>query len=194
MELVVTSHNPERVRELKSLLHEFLPDVYCIAEVSEDVFDKSSFEKGAEDLAVRAAEAFGKPCLADDSGLILPSFADEKLRVRRERQQQSGVFLPDTKQILHDLGSADDSSRVGFLECALCFATPEKGVVKATTCRMEGFIATQGKGSSTFDFASIFIKNDYNKTIAQLSSSIQSKISHRRRALEKLLPILKKYK
>lgn len=194
MEIVVVSHNPERVRELKSILHELLPDVHCISETTQNFFEETSFEKGAETLAINAVKAFGKPCLADDSGLILPSFMDEKLRVRREKLQQSGVFLPDTKNVLKDFENIDDSSRTAFLECSLCFATPEKGIVKTATCRMEGFIAAQGKGSSTFDFASIFIKNDYNKTIAELSAAVQSKISHRRKAFEKLLPFLKKYK
>jgi XTP/dITP diphosphohydrolase len=194
VELVIVSHNPEKVRELKRLLQEKFPDIHCVSHIESQHVDGATFEMGAQALALKVSKELNKPCLADDSGLILPYFTEEHLRVRREQLQPSGVFLPDTKKVLQDFGSMDESARSAFLECALSFATPEKGVVKTVVCRMEGFIASQARGSSTFDFASVFIKHDYNKTIAELSASVQSAISHRRKAFEKLLPFLKKHK
>ena len=196
MELVLVSYHPEKLREIKRILQETLPDVHIVAavELPPHILDSSiedPLEKSSIHRAVAAADLLSKPCLADDSGLIIPSLGKE--RVWREERNHSGLFLPDTKKILKDLAMAGEMEREAFLECSLSFASPENGLVKSVTCRMEGFISPKEKGTSPFDFSSIFIKYEYGKTLAELSSSVQSRISHRRKACEKLLPFLRSY-
>jgi XTP/dITP diphosphohydrolase len=195
MELMLVSSHPEKVRELKRILQDILPDVLITPIVDVSLCDQQSLdpflERSSGQKAVKAVEKFSKPCLADDSGLIVPSLGKEK--VWREEQVASGVFLPNTKKILSELKGIKETEREAFLECSLSFATPENGLVRSATCRMEGVIAPKGKGSSSFDFSSIFVKYEYNKTLAELSPSVLSRISHRRKVCEKLIPFLRSY-
>lgn len=196
MELVLLSHHPQTVRELKRILQEILPDLHITSLGDFPSFpqkeeESSSSVAKASQRAIHGAQTLSKACLADDSGLIIPSLSAE--RMFHEERHSSGIYLPDTKKILRDLKDTDEAGRNAFLECSLSFATPEHGLVRTATCRMEGFIAPQEKGSSSFDFATIFIKYEYNKTLAELTPSVQSRISHRRKACEKLLPFLRSY-
>ena len=56
--------------------------------------------------------------------------------------------------------------------------------------RAAGQITRERRGQNGFGFDPIFIKNDYDKTFAELDEITKNRISHRRKALEKLLPVL----
>ncbi len=196
MELVLVSFHPEKVRELKRILQENLPDVHLMSLLDFPAYrDQKDLGETSETRSVQRATSavtfLSKPCLADDSGLIIPTLGKE--RMFHEERHHSGLYLPDTKKVLRDLKNVDEARRDAFLECSLSFATPEHGLVRTATCRMEGFISAQEKGATPFDFATIFIKYEYNKTLAELTPSVQSRISHRRKACEKLLPFLRSY-
>ena len=44
----------------------------------------------------------------------------------------------------------------------------------------------QDKGGSGFGYDSLFVKHGYNKSFAELGESIKNRVSHRRKALDKL--------
>ena len=46
------------------------------------------------------------------------------------------------------------------------------------------------KGALGFGYDPIFVKHEYGKTFAELGEDIKNRISHRRKALDKLLPSL----
>ena len=52
--------------------------------------------------------------------------------------------------------------------------------------KSEGNIAFEEKGSNGFGYDNLFIVNKYNKTFAEMPSSIKNAISHRANALEKM--------
>ena len=197
MDLVLASMNPSKIRELRVILEELLPTVSIRSLVDFPAFHfevqlEESFEKNAIQKAVYASKALGLPCIADESGLVVPFLGDCKESFRRKGLQDPSKLLPDTKQLLADLQTVEEVDRSAFLECALAFASPA-GLVKAALARMEGTIAIKEQGPASFDFASVFIKYDYRKTLAQLTESTYLRISHRRKACEKLLLPLREW-
>ena len=191
MDLVIASTNPSKVRELRHVVEELLPTVSVRSLVDFPNFHFQlapceTFEENAIQKAVYAAQTLKTPCLADESGLVVPLLGDCKESFRRKRLQDQTKRLPDTKRLLADLQNVDEADRMAFLECVLALATPD-GVVKTASARMEGMIALKEQGPSSFDFASVFIKYDYRHTLGQLTESTYMRISHRRKACEKLL-------
>lgn len=197
MDLIIATTNPSKVRELRLILEELLPDTLIRSLIDFPSFqpepsENKSFEQNAIDKAVFAAKTLLVPCIADESGLVVPFLGDYQESLRRKQQQPVGKKLPNTKQILADLKNAEEVDRTAFLECVIVFATPD-GFVKSASARMEGTIAFQEHGPATFDFSSIFMKHEYSKTLAELPESAYVRISHRRKACEKLWPTLREY-
>ena len=82
-----------------------------------------------------------------------------------------------------------ESSRQGYYECWIACATPE-GLKKCVKGVSEGMITDQERGSLGFGYDPLFIKHEYGKTFAELEEDIKNRISHRRKALDKLIPTL----
>ena len=188
MDLIIATTNPSKVRELRLVLEELLPAVTIRSLVdfpsfSPEGISNISFEENAKEKALLAAKTLHAPCIADESGLVIPFLGDCQESLRRKQLQPAGKRLPNTKQILADLNNVEEMNRTAFLECVIAFATPE-GLVKTASARMEGMIATRESGPASFDFVSIFIKHEYSKTLAELPESAYVRISHRRRACE----------
>ena len=197
MDLIIATTNPSKVRELRSVLEELLPQIVIRSLVDFPHFHPEaggtlSFEENAIAKALFASATLQAPCIADESGLVIPFLGDYQESLRRKQLQPPGKRLPNTKQILTDLVNVEEIHRTAFLECVVAFATPE-GLVKAASSRMEGMIATSEHGPASFDFSSIFIKHEYSKTLAELPDSVYARISHRRKACEKLWPFLREH-
>ncbi len=50
----------------------------------------------------------------------------------------------------------------------------------------EGTILTEEKGGKGFGYDSLFVKYEYGKTFSELEENVKNRISHRRKALDKL--------
>lgn len=197
MDLIIATKNPSKVRELRLILEELLPQVTVRSLVDFPAFtpvasQNRSFEENAIDKAVFAAQTLQCPCIADESGLVIPYLGDAEESLRRKQHQPAGKRLPNTKQILAELKNVEELNRTAFLECVIAFATPER-CIKTASARMEGMIAVSEQGPASFDFVSIFTKHEYSKTLAELPQSALARISHRRKACEKLWPFLREY-
>ena len=79
--------------------------------------------------------------------------------------------------------------RSAYFHCSLALASPE-GLHKSVTGFCEGYIIECEKGSNGFGYDPIFVRHDYDKTFAELEESTKNRISHRRKAIEKILPSL----
>jgi len=190
MDLVIASSNSSKVRELRSILEELFPNLRIRSLIEFPDFcplskTKESFEENAIEKALHAAQQLNRPCITDESGLVIPYLGNEKISLERKKNIAEGKKLPDTKTLLNDLQGVDEGNREAFLECVLAFAMPGS-LIRTSSARIEGYIAQEEMGPATFDFSSIFIKHEYSKTLAKLPESVQLRISHRRKACEKL--------
>ena len=191
MEIVIASHNSHKVQELRSCLKEIAPKLQVLSLFDFPAYKPALtqddlFEENAKAKALHAALALQKTCLADDSGIVVPALAKVGAQFTRRYQHAEQSARIQTKKLLEEMSAFSGLERQAYLECSLAVATP-KGVVKIANQRSEGIIADAEKGKITFEFDTLFIKHDYSKTLGELAPSVRSRISHRRKALEKLL-------
>lgn len=193
MRLIIASKNVHKIREFRAMLKQ-LPkwDVLSLIDfpsyIPQEEIGKSFLENSIS-KALHAATRLDAWVIADDSGLIVPALHGEPGILSRRYAGDCATDKQNRKKLLHAMQHLQDSLRHAYYECAVSLASPE-GLKKTVTGKVEGVILEQEKGSAGFGYDSIFMKHEYGKTFAQLEEAVKNKISHRRKALDKLLPLL----
>ena len=192
-ELVLATTNLHKVRELRAFLkplHRF--EVYSLADFphySPPEESGQTFEENAVLKATHAAHSLNRWTLADDSGLVVPALKGAP-GVYSARYAGEGASDKDNrKKLLDEMAPLEDFARSAYFECVIALASPE-GVKKCVHGTCEGMIAQQEKGGNGFGYDPLFIKEGYHLTFGQLDEQIKNQISHRAKALAKMLLVL----
>jgi XTP/dITP diphosphohydrolase len=193
MELVIASTNPHKIREFKSMLKKNLQyDIRSLLDFPDYVpppETEDSFEGNAKLKAAHAAAALNRWALADDSGLVVPAIGGAPGVYSARFAGDQATDHDNRKKLLQLMQHLLDEDRNAYFECCIALASPS-GVKKCVNGICEGTILVQEKGGGGFGYDPLFMKNGYSKTFAELEESIKNRISHRRKALDKLLPFL----
>jgi XTP/dITP diphosphohydrolase len=88
-------------------------------------------------------------------------------------------------KLLTQLQGKHGHERSAYFECCLALASPEK-LIKCVSGTCDGMILTEERGRNGFGYDSLFVKHDYDKTFAEVDEVTKNRISHRRKAFEKL--------
>lgn len=194
MELVIASSNVHKIREFRSILKK-IPGLDLLSLLDFPHFRPAqetgrSFEENALQKAKLAALALNKWVIADDSGLVVPSINGAP-GIHSARYAGMGTSDKENRQkLLRDMSHLlVDVDRAAYFECWIVLASPE-GVKKSVRGTCEGMITTEERGSRGFGYDSLFIKYDYSKTFAEMDEETKNRISHRRKALDKIATAL----
>lgn len=196
MELVLASSNVHKIRELREMLKSYkrlqhldilsllnFPDYKAPPE------DGATFKENVEIKALDAAKKLGKWVIADDSGLVIPALQGAPGVYSARYAGEEATDAENRQKLLKQMQGLQDIQRTGYFECWLSLASPE-GIKKTVSGTCEGLILEEEKGRNGFGYDPLFIKHDYDKTFSELDEQTKNKISHRRKAVEKLLPTL----
>lgn len=190
MKIVLATTNLHKIRELKEMLKSMkdldiltlsqFPN-YTPAEETGKTFEEIAIQK-----AVDAAKVLDSLVLAEDSGIIAYAINGPGVRSKRYAGENA-TDSENRKKLLKELSSFSGDERGGAMTCAMALANP-KGLIKCVTGTCEGTIANEERGRSGFGYDSLFCKLEYgDKTFAELDESTKNRISHRRKAFEKML-------
>lgn len=200
MELIIASHNVHKIRELRDMLKSYkelkfldVQSLLNFPEYAAPPENSLSFKDNAEIKAAHAAKTLGQWVLADDSGLVVPSLNGEPGIYSARYAGSEATDAENRLKLLDKMQNLQDIERTGYFECWLALASPE-GIKKSVCGTCEGLILHEERGRHGFGYDSLFIKHDYDKTFSELDEQTKNRISHRRKALEKLLPALEMLK
>ncbi|MDN3509586.1 MAG: RdgB/HAM1 family non-canonical purine NTP pyrophosphatase [Candidatus Neptunochlamydia sp.] len=193
MELVIASKNLHKIREIKAILKSQYPfdslsllnfPDYTAPEETGATFEENAFIK-----ATHAAETLKRWVIADDSGLVVPALGDAP-GVKSARYGGEGSSDKENREkLIKALDPIQESERMGYYVCALALASTD-GIQIQVKGLCEGSLILTPRGSQGFGYDPLFLKYDYNKTFAEIDEETKNKISHRRKALDKLSHIL----
>lgn len=194
MELVIASTNAHKIREFKAMLKHLPYDVRSLLDFPSYVpppETETTFEGNAKLKAVHAANALNRWVIADDSGLVVPALGGAPGVYSARFAGDNATDLDNRKKLLGLMQHLLDEDRNAYFECCIVLASPN-GVKKSVSGICEGSLLSQERGRGGFGYDSLFIKHGYSKTFAELEESIKNRISHRRKAFDKILPYLEK--
>ena len=193
MRLIIASTNLHKIRELRSLLKEFKTlDLFSLKDFPSYIPPEetgSTFEENAKLKAIHAAHTLNCNVIADDSGLVVPALNGEPGIYSARYAGAAATDIENREKLMQKLKNLSEDKRLGYYECCLVLATPQ-GIKKTVTALCEGLLLCEAKGSLGFGYDSLFMKHDYRKTFAEIDEDTKHRISHRRKAFDKLIPSL----
>ena len=144
-----------------------------------------SFEEIVSHKAVHAAKNLNTWTIADDSGLIVPALQGAPGLYSSRYAGDLATDAENRHKLLKEMEHILEPQRQGYFESWIAIASPE-GLKKCVRGICEGLILSEEKGSYGFGYDSLFIKHDYGKSFAEIEESLKNRISHRRKAFDKL--------
>ena len=198
--LVLASSNPGKLREFEALLAplgmEIVPQ--SSSRVAEADEPHGTFVENALAKARHASRSTRLPALADDSGICARAldgepgvhsarFAGELLGSTPGREAQDARNNEKLIRLL-----ADKDSRRAHYYCVVVFLRhaedPEPVIAEGIWA---GEIVAEPRGANGFGYDPHFFLRDFGKTAAELDPEQKNLVSHRGKALRRLLAKLK---
>ena len=188
--LVAATNNPHKLGELRKLLgghYQVLSqaEAGCAVEAEETA---DTFEGNAALKAEAVLAATGLAAIADDSGLEVDALHGEP-GVRSARYcGRHGDDEANNDLLLRNLADVPSPRAARFVS-AVALARPDRPTLTARgSC--EGSILFERRGTGGFGYDSLFLSEGGQKTFAEMTEEEKNAISHRARAVAKLLEAL----
>ena len=189
--LVLATSNLNKLKEINELLKDFPVTVQSLADfgpMPEAVEDGATFDDNAYKKALHYAKVLGLPCLADDSGLVVDAL-DGRPGVYSARYAGPGATDWDNcEKLLGEM--AGQANRAAHFVCVLSLATPA-GPALTWEGRCDGEITTERRGESGFGYDPVFFFPPFGKTFAQLPTEVKNANSHRGKAAQQMLALMR---
>lgn len=190
--LILATNNSHKVNEIRQILPPgFDPVTLSQAGIDEELPETSGTIPGnASQKARRVYELTSKTCIADDTGLIVPSL-DGQPGV--DSAYYAGLPRSDERNVSKLLNELQGKpSRDAYFLCVIALVLGREEYFFEG--RLNGTIALTPSGNNGFGYDPVFIPAGSDVTLASLSPTEKNKISHRGRALGKLVDFLQKQK
>lgn len=188
--LVIASHNKGKLKEFETLLQGLVGEVKSAGDLGliEPVETGTTFVENATMKAVTAMKACGLPCLSDDSGMSVNGIGGEPGVYSADWAGPEKNFVKAMTMVNDKLGNNADRS--AYFTSVLVLAYPD-GRTETFEGRVDGRIVWPPRGDKGFGYDPMFIPDGCDKTFGEMGSDEKHKMSHRAKAVQKLITYLK---
>lgn len=178
------AHKLEEIRAISGLDVKSMAEIGCTADIPETA---TTLEGNAELKARYVAERYGAECFADDTGLEVEALGGAPGVYSARYAGPGHDSAANVAKLLSEMqGQANRRARFRTV-IALC----RNGRVETVEGIVNGTIALEPAGADGFGYDPVFIPDEGGGlTFAQMTPEAKNAISHRGRAMKKLLEIL----
>ena len=189
MKLVFATNNQNKVNEIKSLLGEgieivSLKDIGCNEELPET---QETLEGNALQKARYVADNYNVNCFADDTGLEIESLNGAPGVYSARYAGMECKAEDNMTKVLAELVAKE--SRVAKFRTIVALIL--NGEEHSFEGQVDGSITRSKSGSDGFGYDPIFQPNGFDITFSEMSMAEKNAISHRGKAVAKLVAFLK---
>jgi XTP/dITP diphosphohydrolase len=187
--LLIASHNTNKIREIADLLGPLQITTTSSAALHLDEPEETgtTFMENAKLKASAGMQAADLPCLADDSGLVIPALDNQPgIYSARWAEQPDGTrdFTYAINRVINEMAGKEDLS--AYFICALSLVWPD-GFDVTVEGRAYGHLTFPPRGEQGFGYDPIFIPEGYSKTYAEMPPRQKQQISHRAVAIQQMM-------
>jgi len=195
--LVIATHNPGKLREMRELLAPYPVEPVSAAELglAEPAETGRTFRENACIKASAAAREAGLPAFADDSGLVVDALGGAPgIHAARWAgpNRDFHVAMEKIERILQERGAVREKDRRAHFVSVLCVAWPD-GHAEAFEGRVDGTLVWPPRGTRGFGYDPMFQPDGFLLTFGEMTSEEKHDLppkgralSHRARAFLKL--------
>lgn len=198
MNIVFATNNRDKLREIREILEpEFniisLSDIGCHEDIPET---GKTLEENSLLKAQYIYDHYHQNCFADDTGLEVDALNGEPgVHSARYAEDTDHDNEANIKKLLSKLGNKDNRKAKFRTVITLIQRSPDythRQVINCFEGEISGTIAKNKLGIAGFGYDPLFIPEGYKESFAQMGDIEKNKISHRARAVSKLVEFLKK--
>lgn len=191
MKIVLATHNHDKLGEMLPLLQHLdiqLDALDTHPQVKEILEDGKTLEDNALIKARTVYQLTGLPALADDTGLEV-EYLNGKPGVHTGRfAGKNATYDQNVDKLLKVMESVPEKNRNARFVTVMAFVDGERELMAEGF--VEGRLLTERKGVGGFGYDPVFYIPNLNKTFAEMTLDEKSKISHRGRAIQKMIHLL----
>jgi XTP/dITP diphosphohydrolase len=191
--LVLGTHNRKKGLELAELVAPLGIEVRTLADFPQPltvVEDGDSFAANAQKKATQQARHLHAWVLGEDSGLVVDALGGAPGIYSARFYGPDATDDKNNLRLLADLADTPAARRTAHYICHATLANPAGQVIAEAEDTCQGFILLAPRGSAGFGYDPLFEIVEYHRTFAELGNAVKACLSHRARALRKLLPSL----
>ena len=193
IKLLLATRNEDKVIEIKEILKDLDVEIISASQFPDmpDVIeDKDTIKGNSIKKATECAEYSNMLAIADDTGLFVDAL-DGKPGVYAARFAGENCTYKDNRvKMLDDMKGIENRNAQFRTVCAL---VSSDGLIATTEGIVEGIITEEEIGDNGFGYDAIFKAIETGRTFGEMTQADKETISHRSRAFNKMIPILKKY-
>ncbi len=190
--LVIASHNPGKVREIRALLAPYGIEPVSAASLDLPEPDETGTTFAANALlkAVSACDLSGIVALADDSGLCVEALGGAPGVYTANWAETDGgtrdwmVAMQKVEERLQAAGQ--NMSRRAHFVCTLALRWPD-GSDALFEGRVDGTLVWPPRGTRGFGYDPVFVADGHDHTFGEMDPDAKHAISHRADAFRKLV-------
>ena len=190
LKLIIASNNAHKLKEMKEILSPFFDDVQSMREAGiehETVEDGQTFMENAVKKARELAEISGHAAIADDSGICVDALDGAPGIYSARFSGVHGDDKANNRLLLEKLEGVEN--RAAHYTCAIALCWPDGKMLTAEDY-LFGEIAHDEKGTGGFGYDPLFLLPERGLRTAELGPGEKNAISHRGKALRKLVKLL----
>ena len=198
--LVIATHNPGKLAEMKELLAPYGIEAVSAGELglSEPEETGNDFRSNAGIKAIAAAQATKLPSFADDSGIVVDAL-DGAPGIYSARwagpNKDFAAAMAQIERLLQERGASTPAKRKAHFVSALCVAWPDDHC-EEVEARVDGTLVWPPRGTAGFGYDPMFLPDGHTRTFGEMESiekhglpPLGLGLSHRARAFVKLAEI-----
>lgn len=189
-ELFIASANAHKIEEFKHMLEPLGYKVKCLNDLPRLIDIEETGETFEENAIIKAktiSDQFNIPCISDDSGLEIDALNFEP-GVQSARYLGHDTSYDYKNNVLIER-MKDHTNRACRFVCAIALCVPGSNPVVFRDT-IEGTVATEIVGKKGFGYDPIVYYEPFKTTLANVSEEQKNSVSHRGKALLKLLEYL----
>ena len=186
-EIVIASSNQHKVSEITQKIHSNFDTIYSLSDFPEIGEIKEDGNSILENSFIKSRVTFDYtniPSLADDTALEVDYLNGDPGLYTARYAGESATYDDNINKLLKAMDGVLTKMRTARFRTIITYVDGGENDFLVEGC-VEGYILNDKQGKSGFGYDPIFFVPEIDMSLAEMSSDIKNKISHRGIAIDK---------